>query len=409
MKTGAPAAAGLYEGRPGDAAGAEEPPGILRDQEDGKKIPQDSCCFPVSECDKRYQRWYPHDCWRSGMIEFRKLTQSSTYLDPLKAFEPRQGEVEIRWDPLTNLTARVVRFPTRRLDRLDLKPAIASSVASKCPFCEENIDLMTARLDKALFGCERLTRGDVTVIPNLISFDKYSLVAIVSKEHYLSMRDLGEKGSLVNGILALLDAFRCIRENDGDARFFSINCNYMPPSGGSLVHPHVQGIAGEWPTNYQRLMIEKSSDFFRANESAFWDALMDEERILLERLIDGAGRIFWFTPFAPKGNIDVAWLFSTSSLFSVSSVEWAEFGDGLGKVLAYLDDENIAGFNLSLFSSEEGEAYFKANGRIVARRFLPPANAADVNYLEKIHLEHVCLVSPEEVARQLRERWQTKY
>jgi len=343
------------------------------------------------------------------MIEFRKMIQSSTYLNPFEEFEPRQGEVEIRWDPLTNLTARVVRFPTRRLNRLDLKPAIASSVASKCPFCEENLDLMTARLDKALFGCERLTRGDVTVIPNLISFDKYSLVAIVSKEHYLGMRDLAEKGSLVKGIEALLEAFRCIRENDARARYFSINCNYMPPSGGSLVHPHVQGIAGEWPTNYQRIMIEKSSDFFRANESVFWDALMDEERILLERLIDGAGRVFWFTPFAPKANIDVAWLFSTSSLFSISESEWAEFGDGLRKVLTYLDDENIAGFNLSLFSSEEGEAHFRANGRIVARRFLPPANAADVNYLEKLHMEHVCLVPPEEVARQLRERWQTEY
>jgi UDPglucose--hexose-1-phosphate uridylyltransferase len=343
------------------------------------------------------------------MIEFRKLIQSSTYLNPFEEFEPRQGEVEIRWDPLTNLTARVVRFPTRRLNRLDLKPAIDSSKASKCPFCEENMDLMTARLDKALFGCERMTRGDVTVIPNLISFDKYSLVAIISQEHYLSMRDLAEKGSLVKGIAALLEAFRCIRENDADARYFSINCNYMPPSGGSLVHPHVQGIAGEWPTNYQRIMIEKSFDFFRANESAYWDALMDEERILLERLIDGAGKIFWFTPFAPKANIDVAWLFSTSSLFSVSEGEWTEFGNGLGKVLAYLDDENIGGFNFSLFSSEEGESHFRANGRIVARRFLPPANAADVNYLEKIHMEHVCLVPPEETARQLRERWQTEY
>jgi len=122
-------------------------------------------------------------------------------------------------------------------------------------------------------------------------------------------------------------------------------------------------------------------------------------------LIDGEGRIFWFAPFAPKGNIDVAWLFSTSSLFSVAAEEWAEFNVGLAKVLAYLDDEHIAGFNLSLFSSEEGEAYFRANGRIVARRFLPPTNAADVNYLEKIHMEHVCLVPPEEVARQLKERW----
>jgi len=171
------------------------------------------------------------------MIEFRKVIQSSTYLNPFEEFEPRQGEVEIRWDPLTNLTARVVRFPTRRLNRLDPKPAIASSVASKCPFCEENMDPMTARLDKALFGCERMTRGDVTVIPNLISFDKYSLVAIVSHEHYLSMRDLAEKGSLVKGILALIEAFRCIRESDPEARYSRSTATTCPRPAGALSIP----------------------------------------------------------------------------------------------------------------------------------------------------------------------------
>ncbi len=394
------------EGKEGRALFIEGAPGVVRTRRVGKEFPEIHVAFPFANMIRGNNRRRDlHDYWRSGMIEFRKLVQSSTYLNPLKAFEPRQGKVEIRWDPLTDLTARVIHFPTRRLARPDLNQAISSSVASRCPFCDENMDLMTARLDEAVFGCQRLTKGDVTVIPNLISFDKYSLVAIISKEHYLTMRGLAEKGSLVQGIAALLEAFTCIKANDGDARFFSINCNYMPASGGSLVHPHVQGIAGEWPTNYQRLMIEKSADFFRAHRSSFWQALMDKERLLQERLIDGAGSIFWFTPFAPKGNIDVAWLFSKSSLFSVGGEEWTEFAQGLHKVLTYLDDENIAGFNLSLFSSEEGEAYFRANGRIVARRFLPPANAADVNYLEKIHMENVCLVSPEEVARQLRERW----
>ena len=103
--------------------------------------------------------------------------------------------------------------------------------------------------------------------------------------------------------------------------------------------------------------------------------------------------------------MDVAWSFSKPSLFSLTDDEWAEFGRGLAKVLYYFDEENIAGFNLSFFTAEEEEAHFHANGRIVARRFLPPANAADVNYLEKVHMESVCLLSPEEVARHLRERW----
>ena len=92
------------------------------------------------------------------MIKFKKLVESSTYLSPFENFEPHRGEVEIRWDPLTGLTSRVVRFPTRKLMRPDLGPVVSLSAAGKCPFCSENIEAMTARLDKDLFGCERLER-----------------------------------------------------------------------------------------------------------------------------------------------------------------------------------------------------------------------------------------------------------
>ena len=132
------------------------------------------------------------------MVEFKKLVESSTYLSPFENFEPHQGEVEIRWDPLTGFTSRVVRFATRRLDRPDLGHAVSLSEAVKCPFCAENIDTMTARLDSSIFGCERMQHGDVTIIPNLVSFDKYALVAIISKEHYLTMKELADKGVLIN-------------------------------------------------------------------------------------------------------------------------------------------------------------------------------------------------------------------
>jgi galactose-1-phosphate uridylyltransferase len=370
-----------------------------------KHVRTDSVAFAVSGMIRPKNNDPDKSDGSSNMVEFKKRIESSTYLSPFKNFEPHQGEVEIRWDPLTGLTSRVVRFPTRRLERPDLGQAVSLSAAAKCPFCAENIGAMTARLDSRVFGCERLQHEGVTVIPNLISFDKYALVAIISKEHYLTMRDLADKGVLMKGIKALIEGFRRIRMGDGRVRFFSINCNYMPMSGGSIVHPHMQGIAGEYPTNFHRMTVEGSKSFFQRNRTPFWKALMEEEKRLGERFVSDAGNVFWYTPFAPKGTMDVAWSLSGPSLFSLSDDEWAEFGRGLGKVLCYFDDENIAGFNLSFFTAEEDEAHFLANGRIIARRFLPPANAADVNYLEKIHMESVCLLSPEEVARRLRERW----
>jgi galactose-1-phosphate uridylyltransferase len=339
------------------------------------------------------------------MLEFRRLVQSSTYMNPFEHFEPHEGKVEIRWDPLTGLTARIVHFPGRRLDRFNPERVLASSRAVACPFCPENVNRMTARLDPSIFGGDHLEQGEVRIIPNLLTFDKYSLVAIISSEHYLDMGGLIAQGSLVKGIRALIEAFGRVREKDGKARYFSVNCNYMPMSGGSLVHPHVQGIGGEWPTNYHRITLEKSRDFSRSGKALFWDVLEEEERLAGERYVAATDHTFWYTPFAPKGNVDVGWIFREPSFFSLGSAAWADFGRGLDKVLAYMDRENVAGFNLSLFSAPDGEDHFRANGRIVARRFLPPASAADSNYFDKIHMESVCLLAPEEVARTLREMW----
>ena len=339
------------------------------------------------------------------MIEFKRLIESSTYLDPFHDFEPFEAKSEIRWDPLTGLTARLMNFPPRRMPRFDVGPLVSASIAAKCPFCEENASTMTARLNPAMYGSEQLVDGEVRIIPNLLAFGKYSLVAIMCKEHYVDMATLAAKGCVVSAIEALLRAFRTVREKDPAARYLSVNCNYMPMSGGSLVHPHVQGIAGEHATNYQRLMIKRSAGFAAAQKTVYWEALEEEETRLGERAIGRSGSVFWYAPFAPKANMDIGCVFREPSLLALGGQDWADFGQGFNKVLAYLDGENIGGFNLSVFSAPEGEDHFRVNGRIVARRFLPPVNASDVSYFEKLDMESACMVTPESVAAGLRAIW----
>jgi galactose-1-phosphate uridylyltransferase len=338
------------------------------------------------------------------MIEFKRLVESSTYLDPFHNFEPFEAKSEIRWDPLTGLTARIMNFPARRMPRFDPAPLVAASIAARCPFCEENA-AMTARLDPAMFGSAQVVDGEVRVIPNLLAFDKYSFVAIMCRDHYLDMAALASRGCVVKGIEALAGVFRQVWEKDPSARYCSVNCNYMPMSGGSLIHPHIQGIAGEQPTNYQRLMIEKSAEFRAAQKAVFWDALEEEEVRLGERAVGRTGSVFWYVPFSPRANIDIGCIFRAPSLDALDGADWADFGEGLNKVLAYLDRENVGSFNLSIFSAPGDEDHFRVNGRIVARRFLPPVNAADVSYFEKLHMETACMVVPENVAARLREMW----
>jgi len=283
------------------------------------------------------------------MISLRKEIQSSIYLNPFNAFEPQEGKVEIRWDPLTDLTSRLIHFPARKLEKFDVESAISLSLSAKCPFCEENAATMTARLDATVFGSEHLQFEEVRVIPNLLTFDKYSLVAIISREHYLDLRGLANKGSIKKGIKALLDAFQLIRQRDSRVQYFSLNCNYMPMSGGSLIHPHIQGLAGEYPTNFHRIMLENCTTFYRKNKKVFWEVYMEKEKNLKERYIGEAGSTIWYTPYAPKGNIDIGCVFHQPGLFSIKDHEWNDFSVGLNKVLQYLDNENVGGFNLTIF------------------------------------------------------------
>lgn len=339
------------------------------------------------------------------LIPLKKVVASSTYLDPFADFVPRQGEVEIRWDPLTLLTSRIVRIPPRKVPRFDYKDAISVSLAAKCPFCPENVARMTARLPSEIFGAERLEKDGVTIIPNLLTFDSYALVAILCPQHFVDLATLLEKGLVIKGIVALLDAFRMIRKRDKGARYFSINFNFMPMSGSSILHSHLQGVAGKYPTNYLRLMLARSRNFSKSKKKIFWETLIEEERKAGERYIGGIGRTHWYAPFAPRGNIDVGCVFGEAILFAIERDEWEDFGSGLANVLKYLDQENVSGFNLTIFSGSERDKTFRVNARLVARRFLPPVNAADSNYFDKLHMESMSLVAPEQVAADLRALW----
>ena len=243
------------------------------------------------------------------------------------------------------------------------------------------------------------------MIPNLLSFDKYCLVAIISKEHFVDMDMLIRNRYITRGIRALLKVLRLIKDFDQNVKYFSINCNYMPMSGSSILHPHIQAIAGEYPTNYHGLLLNKSRSFRDEHKSLFWDQLMDEESALNERHIGDDGKGFWYAPFAPKGNIDLNCIFRKNSIFELDDEDLSSLENGLDSILSFLDKEHVSGFNFSFFSGIPGEDYFRSNMRIVARRFLPPVNASDTNYFDKMHMESACLFFPEDVARDARTVW----
>ncbi|MCS7281373.1 MAG: hypothetical protein NZ583_07085 [Desulfobacterota bacterium] len=314
--------------------------------------------------------------------------------------------IETRWDPLTNLTSRIIHFPKKKFEKqeVDIFPRLAPP--ESCPFCPENIEKMTSKFEKDLFGCERVREDGVTVIPNLLTFDKYCIVAIISEKHFPDILEIVENGYITKGIRVLVELLRRITTRDRQVKYMSINCNYMPMSGSSVLHPHVQAIAGATGTNYHRLMVEKSKSFFRTHGKVFWELLKECESEKMERFVGTIGKTFWYTPYAPKGNMDIGCIFSKSSILDLDETDLCDLETGLKRVIKYFVSENIFGYNFSLFSSVPGnEKSFRVNLRILGRRFLPPVGASDTNYFHTIHLETTAVFTPEEVAEGLRKYW----
>lgn len=337
------------------------------------------------------------------VIRFKKKIQGFTYLSPLNNFQPFEGKIETRWDPLTNLTSRIIHFPKKKLENQGLEIFTKMAPSETCPFCPQNIETMTSKFAIDLFGQERIKEGGITVIPNLLTFDKYCMVAIISHEHFLDMTQIAEKGSVISGIKVLISVLKKILEKDRKVKYISINSNYMPMSGSSILHPHVQAIAGEVGTNYHRLIIQRSSDFFKRYGKVYWEALIDKESGIGERFIGKIGNTFWYTPYAPKGNMDIGCIFDKASILDIEEKDLNDFQDGFKRVINYFVRENVPGYNLSLFSGVPGkDRSFRVNLRILGRRFLPPVGASDTNYFHTLHMESTSIFSPEEVAEGIR-------
>ena len=71
-------------------------------------------------------------------MDFARQELRRTMLDPRANFAPVESVTEVRWDPLTGHTARVLR------DRVPLLPPsdvdlteLAAATRAGCPFCPE--------------------------------------------------------------------------------------------------------------------------------------------------------------------------------------------------------------------------------------------------------------------------------
>ena len=232
-------------------------------------------------------------------IEFRKETRTSSFLDPMNNFTEKSLSMEFRYDPLTKDMGVIIEFRYRPPEKPDLSQLIAKSLQMSCPFCPELVDKVTPKFIPDICPEGRIKIGEATVFPNPLPYMPYSAITVLGSKHFVGLNEFTPK-MIYDAFLASQDYFKKVHEYDSEAKYYCIMWNYMPPSGSSQVHPHLQVFAGYFPLAYHQKLLDVSQKYRDENSANYWSNLTAQEEKLQERYITTLGNTVWLTSFVPR-------------------------------------------------------------------------------------------------------------
>lgn len=323
------------------------------------------------------------------MLERRRL--EGTILHPGHGFELTPCAVEVRRDPLTGHSARVLEG-SRLMPVADFDlSTVADDARATCPFCPQRLEAMTPRLPEEIAAGGRIRQGEAVLFPNLLPYAKHSSVSVYGADrHLLPLAEMTPQ--LVADNLATQVQFdRAVMRHDPDSVWASISANHMLSSGSSLFHPHLQGSVDPVPMTMQRLLTAIPQERFRA--------YLDAERAAGERYLGSSGRVEWLASFAPLAPGELrAFIAEVASPAELDDDLVAELGRGIATALNLYAERGYESYNLAIYGAPPGTAGYPLNLRIACRSNLRPLYRSDSTYLERLHWEAAVDLAPEQVA-----------
>jgi galactose-1-phosphate uridylyltransferase len=307
-------------------------------------------------------------------------------------------EIDVRVDPLTGHTSRILPgrglMPTNDFDLA----AFARENEERCPFCPGRLERLTPKLPPAVHPEGRIVQGEAVLFPNLHAYSSHSCVSVYSPRlHYLPLGRMTDR-LMVDNLSAQVAYAKAVMAADPESPWASINANHMLPSGSSLFHPHLQGVVDSAPTTLQRQLADVPADRFQD--------YVESERRTGERFLGDTGRVQWLVSFAPIAPAELrAFVPEASSPAELDDDLIAELAHGLVLALnayAYMGYES---FNLAMYGAPPATAGYWLNLRIACRSNLTAFYRSDSTFLERLHWEGAVDLAPEDVAERIRGLW----
>jgi UDPglucose--hexose-1-phosphate uridylyltransferase len=324
-------------------------------------------------------------------MELRRERFTAELLDPRHEFAPSRADLEVRWDPLTGQSCRLLpggSMPPPATPDLD---ALAEQSRPSCPFCAERVERETPRFPSAVWPQGRVRIGEAVLFPNLVPYAKWSSVSVYSPARHLLRLEELTPSLIGDNLRTQVEFARAVLAHDPTSVWVSINANQLPPSGSSVFHPHLQGAAHPVPTTAQRLFAELEPRRVRR--------YIELEREAGERFIASRDPVVWLASFAPVGLAEVrAFVDGAESTVALDGEAVAALASGLSAVLRLYAELGFQSFNLAVHGAAVGHKTAVLVLRAVARAYFGPLGRTDVMWSERLHAEAATDIRPETVA-----------
>ena len=337
-------------------------------------------------------------------IQFRKEKISADLLDPRNNYERvTHNNMEFRYDPLTGRSTRLAHIGAIRPQKL-IYDDYDGENKGFCPFCPPNLEQATSIFPQELIPEKRLYRGETTLIANIAPYDAYSGLVILSEKHVLTIEDMTI--DLMRDAFGLaVEFFKRVKTYDPQIPYYFMGWNYMPPSGGGLVHAHIQVFGSKDPGNVFFADLQAANIYKKETGRQYWPDYLAEEEKRGERYLTRIGEMHWLVPFAPLGFMGdvLAIVPRPCAPEGLSEQLLEDFVLGLHRLFAFYKNKGVYSFNASIHFSPDEQSEYPLTIRFSPRTFLnrkyyPP----DANFFHIMLQQPVCVVWPEETAQQIR-------
>jgi UDPglucose--hexose-1-phosphate uridylyltransferase len=292
-----------------------------------------------------------------------------------------RGTLQYRTEYLTGLRCRI--SPDRLKRQIDQTLSLSSNTEG-CPFCRDAVMAVTPTFPDG----NRIIRGESVTFPNLFPFGEGHIVTVITREHAVVAFS---RQQILNALLSQIEALRLV---DGYA---SINWNFLPSAGASLVHPHMQGLSDSRPSRIVDIYIAASEQYRKKQGRNYWDAVREQERSS-DRYLFG-DEILWSAHAVPVGEREVRGILPISMLDEMENYADLMAG-GILEIISLYRELGTYAFNMSIFFDKSGNEHgFRAFCSMISRINPNPSSTSDSAFMERLHLEPVIMTLPEDLGK----------